>query len=241
MAFDLPRGNVFAVDDVDVRLDPSPHPFLAGAEEAVAANWRIEKERKPALFDGEVVLLSELAYRGGQLEGRCHTVRYSEFLYWRGSSVNDDAEHVYANAVLVAADAALVAIRMASHTLNAGLVSFAAGSFEPGDFRAGKADHYANMRREVMEETGLDLAEWRPEKSLHALSLPSGTVIFRRFFSDRSSDDLARSIRRYLAAGGEDEVEEPVVLRAGEKRPGPFAPHMPAVLDWHFAQALSGG
>ncbi|TIU66812.1 MAG: hypothetical protein E5W15_22220, partial [Mesorhizobium sp.] len=63
MSFDLPRNVILPVDAVDVRLDPGPHPFAVSNAEAIAENWRQEIAAKPALFDGTVVLLSELAYR----------------------------------------------------------------------------------------------------------------------------------------------------------------------------------
>ena len=45
--------------------------------------------------------------------GRCHAVNYSTFMLWRKRRENSGAEHAYAHAMLVAADNALVAIRMA--------------------------------------------------------------------------------------------------------------------------------
>jgi 8-oxo-dGTP pyrophosphatase MutT (NUDIX family) len=236
MAFDIPRDEIFDIDDLDVRLERAPHPFIAGREREVAERWAMEKAVKPALFDGEVVLLSKLAYRDGRLEGRCHVVRYSEFLYWRSQRPVASAEHAYAHAVLVASDNALVAIRMASHTVNAGLVYFAAGSFEPLDFPNGRVDVDFNMRREVKEETGIDLARCRAEPSLHALSRQTGTVIFRRYFADRPGEELAEAIRVHAANGGDDEIEDAVLIRKGEALPEKLAPHMPALVDWHFSR-----
>ena len=59
-----------------------------------------------------------------------------------------------------------MAIRMAAHTVNAGRVYFAAGSFEPSDFRDGLVDADGNMVREVREETGLDIAGARARRAL---------------------------------------------------------------------------
>ncbi|RUX90607.1 hypothetical protein, partial [Mesorhizobium sp. M7D.F.Ca.US.004.01.2.1] len=158
MSFDLPRNVILPVDAVDVRLDPGPHPFALENAEAIAENWQREIAANPALFDGTVVLLSQLAYRDNRLVGRCHAVNYSTFMLWRKRRENSGAEHAYAHAVLVAGDNALVAIRMGPQTVNAGRVYFAAGSFEPVDFRDGQVDVDFNMIREVREETGLDLS-----------------------------------------------------------------------------------
>jgi 8-oxo-dGTP pyrophosphatase MutT (NUDIX family) len=239
--FDIPRGEIFRIDTLDVRLVPEPHPFLAGRAREVAERWAAEKAANPALFDGEVVLLSRLVYRDGCLEGVCHTVRYSEFLYWRSLRPVASAEHVYAHAVLVAADNALLAIRMAGHTFNAGLVYFAAGSFEPVDFPGGRLDSEFNMRREVMEETGLDLGLCRAEPAMLGLSLPNGTVFFRRYVADAPADELAAAISRHIRDGVDDEIEAPVIIRSPEEAPDRLAPQMPALISWHFSTPLLSG
>ncbi|TIU30807.1 MAG: hypothetical protein E5W26_34055, partial [Mesorhizobium sp.] len=105
MSFDLPRNVILPVDDIDVRLDPGPHPFA--------------RDNAEAMFDGMVVLLSQLAYRDSRLIGRCHAVNYSTFMLWRKRRENSGVEHAYAHAMLVAGDNALVAIRMGPHTVNA--------------------------------------------------------------------------------------------------------------------------
>ncbi|TIM94596.1 MAG: hypothetical protein E5Y34_29960, partial [Mesorhizobium sp.] len=120
MSFDLPRNVILPVDDIDVRLDPGPHPFARDNAEAIAENWQHEIAANPALFDGMVVLLSQLAYRDSRLIGRCHAVNYSTFMLWRKRRENSGVEHAYAHAMLVAGDNALVAIRMGPHTVNAG-------------------------------------------------------------------------------------------------------------------------
>ncbi|MGB3387424.1 MAG: hypothetical protein WBA88_05515, partial [Pseudaminobacter sp.] len=156
MKFDIARNVILPVDRIDIRLDPAPHPFEAANREAIETNWVAEKAANPALFDGTVVLLSALSHRQGQLEGRCHAVRFATFMHWRGNKSLSRAEHAYAHAMLVSRDNALVAIRMGAHTVNAGSIYFAAGSFEPSDFRDGLVDVDFNMAREVEEETGLD-------------------------------------------------------------------------------------
>ena len=110
MSFDLPRNTILPVDAVDVRLDPGPHPFESANRAAIEENWRRETDANPALFNGEVVLLSRLAYSGGNLAGRCHAIRYATFLHWRRHRETAPAEHAFAHAMLVSRDGALVAV-----------------------------------------------------------------------------------------------------------------------------------
>ncbi|WP_269929790.1 hypothetical protein [Aminobacter sp. HY435] len=236
MAFDLPRNVILPVDVVDVRLDPAPHPFERDNADAIAANWAAEKTARPALFDGTVVLLSELAYADNRLVGRCHAIRFSTFMLWRKLKPVTSAEHAFAHAMLISSDNALVAIRMGAHTANAGKVYFAAGSFEPEDFRDGQVDLDYNMRREVREETGLDLGQAQREQRCHALSVESGTVIVRCFRAAETADQLAERIRAFVATDPDPEIEGPVVIRGMHDLPEGLMPHMRSLVEWHFSR-----
>ena len=237
MSFDLPKNVILPVDAVDVRLDPGQHPFERDNAAAIAENWRRESAANPALFDGTVVLLAELAYRGGHLVGRCHAVRYSTFLHWRNDRTVAGAGHAFAHAMLVSADNALVAIRMGAHTVNAGRIYFAAGSFEPIDFAGGQVDIGANMIREVREETGLDLAVAEQDERYHLLSTERGTVVFRRYRLAEPAGEIARRIDAFVAAETEPEIEGPVIIRHPGDLPPGLMPYMKPLIEWHFSGA----
>jgi 8-oxo-dGTP pyrophosphatase MutT (NUDIX family) len=235
MAFDLPRNVVFPVDRVDVRLDPSLHPFETGNRDAIAANWQAEVAAKPALFNGTVVLLSELAYRERSLAGLCHPISYAGFLYWRRQTARERARHVFAHAMLATSDNALIAIRMAGPTINAGKVYFAAGSFEVDDFPGQRVDLDLNMAREVGEETGLAIAALPREDGYQAFSGEVGTVIFRRYHLPLTADETVERIRAHVASEADPEIEGPVVIRTRDERPAGLVPYMTALIDWHFS------
>jgi 8-oxo-dGTP pyrophosphatase MutT (NUDIX family) len=235
LAFDIPRNVIFPIDRVDVRLDPAPHPFEVAHAAEIDQNWAREKAANPALHDGQMVLLSSLSYRAERLEGRSHAIRYATFLYWRRHPAYSSAEHSYAHAALVTADNALMAIRMGSHTSNPGRVYFAAGSFEPIDFRDGLVDLHFNMAREVREETGLDISNLRRDPRYHALSEPAGTVIFRRYYLEEIAETVASRIRQFVAGDPEPEIEGPVVIRHRGDLPEGLADHMVSIIAWHFA------
>jgi len=238
LSISLPLGVILPVDEIDVVLDPSPHPFQSGKDEAIAANWREEVAAKPALFDGEVVLLSEFGYDAGRLFGRCHAVRYSTFLYWRKERVAT-AAHAFAHPMLVSSDNALIAIRMGSHTVNAGKIYFAAGSFEPEDFPDGQVDAHGNMVREVMEETGLDISNVRRGDRHHVLSFERGTVIFRRYYLDATADEIAARIRDFVASEEDPEIESPVIIRNANDLPDGLMEQMNPLIDWHFSGSVA--
>jgi 8-oxo-dGTP pyrophosphatase MutT (NUDIX family) len=237
MAFDLPDDRIFPIREVDVRLLDEPSPFEVANCEAIARNWAREIAANPTLFDGKVVLLASLAYRDGKVSGRCHAVSYAAFMYWRRNGDISAAGHCFAHAMLVSADNALVAVRMGPHTVNAGQVYFAAGSFEPGDFRNGQVDLHYNMAREVAEETGLDLSEAGRAAAFLGYSAANRTALFRRYDLPYEADDIAGRIRAFVAAEAEPEITEPVIIRNAVDLPDGLPPHMRAIVDWHFGGA----
>ena len=235
MPFDLPRDAIVPVRSAIVRLDPGPHPFERDNAAAIDENWRAEKEANPALFDGKVVLLSSLTYADGRLEGLCHIIRFATFMLWRKTRPLGSAEHAYAHAMPVTSDNALILIRMAGHTVNAGRAYFAAGSFEPQDFHEGMADIDFNMLREVREETGLDLSGCERDPIYHLRSSEGASVIFRRYYLNEPAETVAERISAFVAAEEEPEIEGPVIVRGPSDLPADMALHIPAMIEWHFA------
>jgi 8-oxo-dGTP pyrophosphatase MutT (NUDIX family) len=236
MSVDLPRDIVLPVEVIDIRLDPEPHPLEISHKAEIAANWEREIASNPRLFNGTVVLVSNMSYEDGRLTGHCHAARYATFLYWRRHRNVPGTGHFYAHAMLVSSDNALVAIRMAPHTVNAGRVYFAAGSFEPGDFRNGVVDIDYNMRREVKEETGLDLAIAERGVLAYVLSTERGTVIFRRYWMPLSANEIVSRVNAFVAAETDPEISGPVVIHSAADQPDDLLPHMPPLIEWHFSQ-----
>jgi 8-oxo-dGTP pyrophosphatase MutT (NUDIX family) len=238
MPFDLPRDAIVPVRSAKVRLDPGPHPFERENATAIAENWRKETEKNPALFDGKVVLLSSLTYADGRLDGHCHVIRFATFMLWRKTRPFGSAEHAYAHAMPVTRDNALILIRMAGHTVNAGRAYFAAGSFEPQDFRADMADIDLNMAREVREETGMDLSGCERDPIYYLRSSEGASVIFRRYYLDEPAEAVAERIRAFVAAEEEPEIEGPVIVRGPRDLPADMALHIPSLIEWHFANPV---
>lgn len=234
MIFDIPRNRILPVTKANLLVDPAPHPYEIAHREAIEANWALEKAEKPALFNGEVMFFSSIRWADGRLDARCHTIRFATFMHWRRHRPDTTAEHLYAHAMPVSSDGALIAIRMAPHTANAGRVYFAAGSFDPLDIRDGRLDIASNMAREVGEETGIDLAAARAEPDYYGWSGDGGTVLVRRYFLDRSADEIVEDIRSHIALDPDPEIDGAIVIRGPAHLPAGLMAHMVPLVEWHF-------
>jgi 8-oxo-dGTP pyrophosphatase MutT (NUDIX family) len=234
MNFEIPREMILPVERIDVALDPAPHPFELANGAAIDANWISEKTANPALFDGQVAMLSQFRYHDGGLEGRCHPIRFATFLYWRKTKPWPDAEHTFAHPILVTSDGALIAVRMGKNTSNAGRVYFASGSFDHQDFPNGKVDVDFNMVREVREETGIDISQLPRDTIYHARSSDAGTVIFRRYWLPMTATEADTAIRAFVAREADPEIDEPVIIRSADDMPPAIMGHAAALVSWHF-------
>ena len=237
--FDIPRDRILPVREITVSLADEPHPYELANRGAIDANWDKEIVRQPKLFDGEMILLSDVSYRDGCIVGQCHPIRFATFLHWRKNRAASDGFHVFANAMPVTADGALIAIRMAPHTANAGRVYFAAGSFERQDFRDGFADVAYNIRREVAEETGIDLADVARDDNYHAYCTASGLTLIRRYYLEQDVQSLLASIRAHIASEAEPEADQAVGIRSEVDVPESAPAHMKPLVRWHFSADAS--
>ncbi len=234
MTFDIPRNRIIPIDRAELVVDPSPHPYETANRDAIVANWDREKAERPALFNGEVMFFSDIRWADRHLDARCHVVRFATYLHWRRHRPVATAEHLFAHAMPVSSDGALIAIRMGGHTANAGRVYFAAGSFDPHDVRDGLLDIAANMEREVREETGLDLSRAEPEERHYGWSGDGGTVLVRRYRMEEPADTILDRVWAHIAADPDPEITEAIAIRSAETLPEGLMPHMLPLIEWHF-------
>jgi 8-oxo-dGTP pyrophosphatase MutT (NUDIX family) len=212
-----------------------PHPFHLDNEEEARRNWEDEIRRQPFLFDGQVALASDAVASDGCFTATCHLVPYSTFLYWRRIRPVPGALHVFAMALPVSSDGAVIAVRMGNRTANAGRVYCASGAFDRDDLIDGHFDPAVNMRREVMEETGLDLDDAVPEGGYHLLPIGGVIVIFRIFRFAADAETLAGKIAAHARAEADPEIAGAEILRRPDDITDAFQFHMPPVLNWYFS------
>lgn len=231
------EGVVFPVVGTDLRVLEGPHPILAQHGPDIEDNWAREQAANPALFNGEMVLQHRLTVDSGTILGEGYLAPYAAFLWWRNVSRPPVACHLAAIPVIETSDGAVVAIRMGKRTANPGKVYCAAGSIDGSDIvadaRGRVCDVPGNMRREVLEETGLDLAE-AEAGSFQALHINGGVTLFRRIrFAETSSVILSR-IERYVETAEEEEIDGAVAIFDANPQAHDYQPFMRVILAHIF-------
>lgn len=226
---------VTALNGVELQLAPAEHPFHVAHRAEAAENWRREKDRQPALFDGQVMLARNVAIDDGVLRADCRLVPFSTFMYWRTKRPVADAVHVFAMAVPIGSDGGVVVSEMSAGTANAGLVYCASGSFDPDDLVEGRFNPARNMVREVAEETGLDLTSAVGETGWHAVLVDGAVTVFRAFRFAESSEELVRLAAAHIARQREPELADVFAVHRRTEMTTRFANHMPVILNRYLA------
>lgn len=229
-----PEQTVFPVGHIDLRVLEGDHPFHLHEASAARANWLTEIAANPALFDGRMVFQHRMAVSEDGIFGDAYVVPFSTFLWWRKQAVRAGGFHVFAFPVLVTSDNALVAIRMGQHTANPGQVYFAAGSLDENDIVDGRCDIEGNMRREVLEETGLDLSDALAEPGYHASHFRHSLTVFRLFRFAVTADELVARIEAHMPHAADQEIEGAVAIRSADPEAQPYNVSMLPILAWFF-------
>jgi 8-oxo-dGTP pyrophosphatase MutT (NUDIX family) len=231
-----PEKTVFHVKSVRMHVLAGDHPFHIAERKAAAENWVQEVAAKPALFDGRMVLQRRIGLGEDGLFSEGYIVPFSSFLWWRKQPERQGGLHIYAYPVLESSDGALIAIRMGEHTANAGMVYFACGSFEPEDVADGFCDPDRNMRREVLEETGIDLQDATVSPGYYVAHFRRAVTLFRLFRFELTADEMIARIEGHMQIAEDKEIAGPVAIRSADHAAYPYNVGMLPVLDWYFRE-----
>jgi 8-oxo-dGTP pyrophosphatase MutT (NUDIX family) len=226
----VPRDVIFPVRSFDLIVEPGDHPFFVDNRTAIAENWSREVAANPHLYDGQMVLQRAIGLDGDHLTGRAHMVPFSTFLYWRRERM-PAATHLFALPVIASSDGAVIAIRMGEKTANPGRVYCAAGSLDAHDVIDGRIDLDFNMRREVAEETGLDLDSAAVSPGYQGYFTTNTMTIFRIFRFDLSEAELLDRIAGHVARDPDPEISGAIGIRSADPTAHDYAYFMPTILD----------
>ena len=233
-------GTVVEISSVELVMDTDPHPFYSAEKDSIQRNWLQEVAANPALFNGKLLLHREIHLENGHLKAVSHLVPFSTFMWWRKQPERLGAAHLFAVAAIVSSDGALIAVKMGDHTANPGKVYCAAGSLDHHDIVGNRVDFEANMRREVAEETGLDLRNAKPIDQLYGLWRDRAFTIFRYFRFEETAQQLLNLIKKHMVEDHEKEIAGPVAIWSADPKAHDYGPFMPFIL-YHYFNHISPG
>jgi 8-oxo-dGTP pyrophosphatase MutT (NUDIX family) len=232
------EGEIFPVSSVRLRVLEGEHPWIVENEAGIAETWAQEFAANPRLFNGRMVFQRKLSFVGGHIEGEAHMAPFAGFLHWRRLGRVAGGHHLFAMPMILSADDALIAIRMADTTANPGRVYSPAGSLDVSDVVDGLCDLDGNMRRETQEETGLVLDDMQADPVCRAVQIANSVAVFRVFRTRLTETDIRERVMRHIADDPEPEISDLLGIRSADPAAHDYAPVMVPALDWIFNKGM---
>lgn len=200
---------------LDLHCEAEGWEFERANRDAIARHWEKAVAGNPKLWNGRTLICTAAAVEQGVFRARFAEVDYASFVAWRDWGRPDaSVVNCFGVPAVYSTDGALLIGVMAPWTLNAGKAYPPSGSLEPKDVRPdGTVDILANMRTELLEETGLDLAEATAGPMAAIFEGPRLAVVQRHDFP-LSHDEIAARFAAHAAQEQHPELSSVEGLRS---------------------------
>jgi len=208
---------IFRVAEIDARVSPFDWDFSRERADDIAAHWAQAVAKKPAMFDGRVLLghmFDHAPDNGGLLRSRYFETAFSAFLAYRDFGFpGGRVFNGFAMAALRSADGAFILGEMGAHTASAGMSYFPAGTPDLDDIVGDKVDLAGSVVRELREETGIEIAEGAIDPVWTIVRLGGRIACMRPVRLDQSAAEIAAKVGAFLAREKEPELAGMRIVR----------------------------
>lgn len=206
--------SVVAVERLNLAYVERAWPFAEARRADIAAHFAALRRKKPALWNGEVLMLGNFSIADKAFSGSFFAVDYASFLAWHDWGHPDhDVHNCFAAGAIRASDGGFLLGVMAPGTANAGVVYFPCGTPDPSDIVAGEVDLAHNIRRELAEETGLDIAELDAQPGWTTVLAGPWIAHMQLLQARQPADALRRRMLDHLARQSHPELADIRIVR----------------------------
>jgi 8-oxo-dGTP pyrophosphatase MutT (NUDIX family) len=198
---------IHRVTALDLRVRSTPWLFSQTRRAEIDAHFADKRREKPELWNGRVMLARNPVFTEGRLTADYFETDFASFLAWRDWGFPDpDVFNGFGMAALRSADGAFLLGEMGSHTANAGRIYFPSGTPDLDDVRAGEVDIAGSVAREVLEETGLALADYTASAHWDCVVTGASIAMIRILRVDMPGEALRARIEATLARQQQPEL-----------------------------------
>jgi hypothetical protein len=226
---------IFPVERLELSVAPKAWAFADGRRAEIDAYFAALQREKPDIWNGRVLLMHRHALTDGVFRGGYLETDYASFCAWRhwGHPLAGVLD-CFGAAAIISADGAVLLGVMGSHTFNAGRVYFPCGTPDRDDIVDGKVDLDLSMRRELAEETGLEVREFDAEPGWIAVADGAEIVMVKRLRSRLAADALRARILGHLAREQQAELSDICIVRGAADFTAAMPRFVTAFLAWQF-------
>lgn len=230
--------STFQIDRLELAFVSKPWAFAVERRAEINTCFEALRREKPALWNGQVLLMHQQVLADGVLQGQYLQTDYASYAAWRAWGRPPAGVHdCFSAAAILTADNAFLLGVMGPHTFNAGKVYFPCGTPDPTDIIGNKVDLELNVARELKEETGLDVAEFTEEPGWTAVI--EGPIIaqIKVLRSKEPAVALRSRILEHLARERHPELADIRIVR----NPADIDPAMPIFVTTFLMSRFAGG
>jgi len=207
-------ARVVRIERLDLAYAPRPWPFAQSRRVEIDAHFARRKAERPALFNGQVLMLYEHAVDDAVFRGSYLKTDYASFLSWIDwSHPEAGVRDSFSQGALRSADGAFLLGVMGPHTAQAGKIYFPAGTPDLSDVKGDKVDLTASVWREVKEETGLTSADVEAEPGWHSVFAGSQIAHLKIMHARQDAVTLRERILKFLVQQNPPELSDIRIVR----------------------------
>jgi 8-oxo-dGTP pyrophosphatase MutT (NUDIX family) len=226
---------IIPLSGLDLRFEPAPWPFAEARRAEIDAHFTKLRAEKPEMWNGKVLLLRRGEISDGVLSGAYSEVDFASFIAWRDWDFPDETvRNCFAMAALRSSDGAFLLGVMGSHTATAGQIYFPAGTPDQNDIDGDIVDLERGVIRELIEETGLSVADFNAERGWFATPLGQRLALMKIVQAKENAVTLHEGIRDYLAGQTQPELSDIHIVRGLDD----LRPTMPPYVRTFLANCL---
>ena len=213
-----PKASAIEIVEIgrtEFKVEPWTWDFAAAQRPEIDRFFSELQKQRSHLWNGRVLMLRDYNVRDGTLCGSCFETDYASFLAWRDWGFPDPAVfNIFPCSALRCADGAFVTGEMAASTAAAGQISFPCGTPDLDDIlQGGVLDVARNLRRELMEETGLDIDEFKTDSGWTLVRDRGFFALMKRVGSQLNAEALRTRILQNIARDAHPEFAAIRILR----------------------------
>ncbi len=206
---------VVPIDRLSLQFVPQSWPFAVERRVAVAAHFARAHAVRPALWNGQILLMHRHRLDHGALEGAFLATDFASFLAWRDWGFPEAGViNCFAMGALRGSDGAWIMGVMGPHTSEAGKIYFPAGTPDFGDIVDGAVELAGSVVREVAEETGLGPDDFIEADSWYCVIDGARIALMRILQAQEPAETLCQRIRDHIACETQPELSDVRIVRS---------------------------
>jgi 8-oxo-dGTP pyrophosphatase MutT (NUDIX family) len=205
---------VVGIARLDLAFAPRVWPFAQARRADIEHHFAERQQANPALWNGRVLVMHAFGVEGDTLRGAYLETDFASFLAWRDwGSPDPNMRNCFGMAALRGSDGGFVLGVMSEQTANPGKIYFPAGTPDLSDIVDGRVDIEGSVKRELLEETGLDADEMDAEPGWHMVLAGPRIALMKVLTARDDAATLRQRILRHLASEREPELSDIVIVR----------------------------